>query len=121
MSHRIFRVDHPSGAYQWRIQFADLAADPTATAPKFQIIETGEGDDDATLSTWTNGTWPVAYNATRKTAWAATPLIGAGGLTVAAGSRYRLLCQLTLGSGHDPLYELGLIEVAGSTDRALGR
>lgn len=117
---RTLRVDHPSGAYRWQIQLANLGTDPTGAAVEFQLLPINDAPDDATLSTWTAGTWSVAYDSARRSAWATTPLIGAGGLTIAAGKKYRLLMRINLGSGHVPIHDVAVVHVAGSTDK-IGR
>ncbi|MEZ5165712.1 MAG: hypothetical protein R2695_04175 [Acidimicrobiales bacterium] len=67
--------------------------------------------------TWVISTWEVAYGATRRTAWASTPIIGAGGITVAVGKQYRLLARMNFGAGHIPIVAVAGLVVAGSTDR----
>jgi len=114
---RTLRIDHPSGSYQWRVQLVGLVSDPTGNTIGFQIIPLKDSPDDTTLSTWTSGAWAVAYDAARRTAWASTPMIGAGGLTVSAGKSYRLLARPDFGGGLTPIHDVALIEVAGSTDR----
>lgn len=116
---RRLRIPHPDGSYQWQFQITRLTADPTATAPQFQLIEVGHTTDDATLGTWVSGAWadPPGYNAATDTAWAASPIIGTGGLAIEAGRSYRLMCRLDLGNGLTPILEPAHIEVAGSLDQ----
>lgn len=71
-------------------------ADPTGTVPYFSLT----ADGNTSPTSWTAGTWSVAYNSTTDLATATSSTVGGSSAThqMTAGSIYTLWCKVTVGS-----------------------